>query len=284
MLKAIRHPLNMTQLISQKLMWNVYYFLLSSPKVKSPLEPDIEAIEEDLKEQNFAIENLNVDEKEFSKYLERASYSKYPNYYGGGNNEDFPKKAVQHFLAAKLLRLSDRDVYIDIASSNSPVSEIYQRLYGCKTYNQDLMFPEGIHGTTIGGDASNIPVPDGFATKMALHCSLEHFERDSDIRFMVEAQRVLRNTGKLCVIPLYLFQTYAVLTNPLYAKRNTPFDSDAVIYCSQNWFNRHGRFYDAAHLVSRIRNNCNLKITIYSVNSSIPSWTGKLFAALLEKE
>jgi len=284
MLKAIRHPLNMTQLISQKLMWNVYYFLLSSPKVKSPLEPDIEAIEEDLKEQNFAIENLNVDEKEFSKYLERASYSKYPNYYGGGNNEDFPKKAVQHFLAAKLLRLSDRDVYIDIASSNSPVSEIYQRLYGCKTYNQDLMFPEGIHGTTIGGDASNIPVPDGFATKMALHCSLEHFERDSDIRFMVEAQRVLRNTGKLCVIQLYLFQTYAVLTNPLYAKRNTPFDSDAVIYCSQNWFNRHGRFYDAAHLVSRIRNNCNLKITIYSVNSSIPSWTGKLFAALLEKE
>ena len=265
-------------------MWNVYYFLLSGPKVKSPLEPDIEAIEVSLKEQNFAIENLNVDEKEFSKYLERASYSKYPTYYGGGSNEDFTKKAVQHFLAAKLLRLSDHDVYIDIASSNSPVSEIYQRLYGCKTYNQDLMFPKGIHGTTIGGDACNIPVPDGFATKMALHCSLEHFERDSDIRFMVEAQRVLRNSGKLCVIPLYLFQTYAVLTNPLYAKRNSPFDSDAVIYCSKNWFNRHGRFYDATHLVSRIRNNCNLKITIYSVNSNIPSWTGKLFAALFEKE
>ena len=129
-----------------------------------------------------------------------------------------------------------------------------------------------------------MPVPEGFATKMALHCSLEHFEKDSDIKFMAEAKRVLNIGGKLCVVPLYLFQSYAIMTNPLYAKHNTPFDPDAVLYCSKNYYNRHGRFYDVAHLVSRIKNQTNLKMTIYLVTCNIQSYSERFFAALFEKE
>jgi len=282
--KVIQTLSKATQLISQPLMWNIYYWLLPKPKVKTPLVPNMKQIEADLKEKDFNLQSLDINEKEFSTYLEQAQYSKYPNYYSGGTSNGFISKAVQHFLAAKLLNLSSSDIYLDVASFNSPVSDIYQRLYGCKTYNQDLMFPEGIHGTTIGGDASAMPVADGFATKMALHCSLEHFEKDSDIRFMQEANRVLRKGGKLCVVPLYLFQSYAILTNPLFAKRNTPFDRDAVIYSSKTWYNRHGRFYDAAHLVSRIREGNPLKMTIYVVNCDISSWKDQLFAAVFEKE
>jgi SAM-dependent methyltransferase len=273
-----------TRIISQQIMWNIYYWLLPKPKVKTPLVPNMKQIEADLKEKDFTLQSLDINQTEFSAYLEQAQYSKYPNYYGGGTNHDFAPKGVQHFLAAKLLNLSSSDIYLDIASFDSPVSEIYQRLYGCKTYNQDLMFPKGIHGTTIGGDACAMPVADGFATKMALHCSLEHFEKDSDIRFIQEANRVLRKGGKLCVVPLYLFQSYAVLTNPLFAKRNTQFDQDAVIYSSKNWHNRHGRFYDAAHLVSRIRDRSSLKMTVYTINCDIPSWKDQFFAALFEKE
>ena len=69
-----------------------------------------------------------------------------------------------------------------------------------------------MHDHKIGGDAASLPVPDGFATKMALHCSLEHFESDSDIRFFQEAHRVLSPGGKLVVVPLYLTERYFILT------------------------------------------------------------------------
>jgi hypothetical protein len=73
-------------------------------------------------------------------------------------------------------------------------------------YRQDLSFPEGIVGNVIGGDTADMPVRDAFANKMALHCSFEHFENGSDIGFIREASRVLRNPGKLIIVPLYLFQ------------------------------------------------------------------------------
>lgn len=270
--------------IYQGLMWNIYYWSLPKPKVKSSLEPQIDTIAADLKNAGYNLLNFEVDEKEFSNYLSQARYSNFVNYFGGGSGAGFMRKAVQHFVAAQLLKLSCPDVYIDVASFDSPVSEIYQRLYECKTYNQDLMFPEGLHGTTIGGDACRMPVADGFASKMALHCSLEHFEKDSDIKFFAEAKRVLKDGGKLCVVPLYLFQSFAVLTNPLYAKRDTPFDPDAVKYCSKDYYNRHGRFYDVAHLTSRIKNNTDLKMTVYLVNCNIPLHSERFFVALFEKE
>lgn len=47
-------------------------------------------------------------------------------------------------------------IYIDIANASCPTPEIYHKLYGCKVYRQDLVFPEGIHGNAIGGDAGSI--------------------------------------------------------------------------------------------------------------------------------
>lgn len=77
-----------------------------------------------------------------------------------------------------------------------------------------MVFLEGIHVNDIGGDAGSMPVEDSFATKMALHFSLEHFEQDPDIRFIKEAIRVLRKGGKWCILPLYLFNRYAIKTDP----------------------------------------------------------------------
>jgi SAM-dependent methyltransferase len=163
------------------------------------------------------------------------------------------------------LDLSENDVYIDIASEFSPASEIYHELYGCEVYRQDLIFPEGIHGNEIGGDASNMPVENGFATKMALHCSFEHFEQDSDVKFIKEANRVLRKGGKVCILPLYLFSKYAIETDlAVWSKDGLYFEPDAVLYCAKGTGCRHVRFYDVNHLITKIRNNLDtLRLTIY---------------------
>jgi SAM-dependent methyltransferase len=112
-----------------------------------------------------------------------------------------------------------------------------------------------------------MPVPDGFATRMALHCSFEHFEGDADMRFVREVARVLRPGGRVCFAPLYLSDRYGVLTDPSVAvAEQVSFDPDALVYCKPGWGNRHGRLYDAAHLESRIRRNlAGMQLKLYRV-------------------
>jgi SAM-dependent methyltransferase len=141
----------------------------------------------------------------------------------------------------------------------------------------------------IGGNAAEMPLEDGFATKMAFHCSFEHFEDDTDIRFIEEAYRLLRNGGRLCILPLYVFTEYAILTDPaVFTKRNMPsFENDATIYCARGWGNRHGRFYGIPHFVTRIVNSMQggLALTIYNIEDAaeIDQSCYLKFAAVFDK-
>jgi SAM-dependent methyltransferase len=196
--------------------------------------------------------------------LDEAGYrEKYPDYY----SSYLPEKSLEHYLAAKLLALNPKDVYIDVASEGSPVPEIYNHMFGCATYRQDLAYAEGFHGDAIGGDAADMPIPDGFGTKMALHCSFEHFEGDSDIRFIKETHRVLQPGGAVCIVPLYLFDKYVIQTDPnVSVPQKAQFEDDAIVYCDPTWRNRHGRFYDPAHLIERVHKNLNgMTMTIHRI-------------------
>ena len=279
------------------LLWNYCYATLREPKLKSGLDPSRswdpnsaaqKKIIQQLKKNGFRVIDYYVNITHYRQYMNKAEYHNFPDYFNGGNANYFVEKSLEHFLAAELLSLSKDDIYIDIASSNSPAAEIYHKLYGCKTFRQDLAFAIGINGNMIGGDAANMPVEDGFATKMGLHCSFEHFEGDSDIKFIKEASRVLRKRGKMCILPLYLFKTYAIQTDPAVLPKNgIAFEKDAVLYCKKGWGNRHGRFYDIPHFITRIRSNQNdLKLTIYVVQDEKevdPSCYVK-FIGLFEKE
>jgi len=222
---------------------------------------------EELKANNFQIKIIKPDVKDFVDYLKKADYHLFRHYYSGRRAYLIIEKALEHYLAAKLLNLTKEDVYIDVANYDSPAPDIYHKLYGCKTYRQDLVFPEGITGNRIGGDASNMPVEDGFATKMALHCSFECFEHDSDIKFIVESNRILRKGGKLCILPLYLFNQYAFKINPvMWPRGNAELERDVTIYCVKGWGTKFVRYYDVPTFISRIRSNLgNLKLTIYNV-------------------
>jgi len=64
------------------------------------------------------------------------------------------------------------------------------------------------------------------------------------------------------------------------------FEADAIVYGAKNRGNRHGRFYDVPHLITRVQNHSgDLKLTVSVVRNekeADPSCYVK-FIALLEK-
>jgi predicted SAM-dependent methyltransferase len=87
---------------------------------------------------------------------------------------------------------------------------------------------------------------------MTLHCSFEHFERDEDSKFIIEAARLLQPHGKLCILPLYFADEYSILTDPTVNRRGVKWDQDATIYNKLDYRNRFGRFYTVQKLKDRV--------------------------------
>jgi ubiquinone/menaquinone biosynthesis C-methylase UbiE len=190
-----------------------------------------------------------IDPEGFRKYVGDAGYqTQYAQYYQGNQVE----KSLEHFISLELLRVAPGDVFIDIASEHS-FAEIVGRLKGAITFSQDIMYPDGVVGNRIGGDACSMPVSDDFASKACLTCSLEHFEGRGDTRLFIELARVLRPGGAVCIVPFYLNVEAATQTDPVVSvAANVPFDAGVPIYCAEGWGNRHGRFYSPRSFASRI--------------------------------
>ena len=246
-------------------------------------DPDDDVLDA-LHEVGIETQEMSITPSEYRTYFEKAEYRmRYPEYYP----ENLHEKSLEHFIAQELLQFTPDDVYIDIASQKSPAFRIYERLYGCRTYAQDLSYEPGIHGRRIGSSAESLPVPDAFATKLALHCSFEHFEGDSDIGFVREAARVLQVGGAFVIVPLYLSLRYSIVTDILCSgPQQTRFESDAKIFAVRGWGNCHSRFYDAAHLHKRIIQNASglqIKIIYIKNRSDIHSSCYARFALLARR-
>lgn len=193
---------------------------------------------------------FDASSAQLAVYLRRADYAtRFPEYYAGMQKE----KTFEHFVAMRLLELTEGDVFLDLASEGSPLPEIAARLSGCRALAQDIMYPPGIRDGKMGGDACAMPVGADFASAAALTCSLEHFEGDADTRLFAELARVLRPGGRVVVVPTYLFTHAATQTDPRYSvSAEVQFDEGVPLYCAEGWGNRHGRFYSPETLVERI--------------------------------
>lgn len=208
---------------------------------------------EDLEHKGENLEALRVNLDDFRNYLEIARYDQHhPDYYKGA-----PKylvhKQIQHYLSTVLTPIDGSEVWMDVASSISPFPEILTRLYGIDVYRQDLSYPPGVRGLFIGSNAAAIPLSDDSIDRISLHCSFEHFEKDSDSGFLRELARLLKPGGTACIIPLYLSNTYQILTNPHYwLKRSVPREAGAQITISRIYWESHGRFYNAEALEKRV--------------------------------
>ncbi|MBX7247289.1 MAG: class I SAM-dependent methyltransferase [Candidatus Sumerlaeaceae bacterium] len=264
--------------------WEEAFARLRAPKTRRGLDLDIWAVRRHLGHSPLAFAELPVDVGAYRAWMTRADYGRFhPGYYA----ENIAEKSLEHFVATQLLDLQPGGVYLDVASQNGVAAEVYGRLYGVETLIQDISFPAGIHGREIGGDAGNLPLPNDSVDVMALHCSFEHFEGESDMAFIREAGRVLRPGGRCAIVPLYLFQHRLYLTNPLLSvPAGVRFDRGIVVHASREWGNRHGRFYSVRQFLRRVwANRGPLEVQIFEVpNAAEVSPTCYLrFAALLSK-
>lgn len=200
----------------------------------------------------ITIEPYEVDVPGLDAYIQEAGYARM-RYYDGGRESNSREKYLEHYVSLQLLAPAAGRVLIDVASMDSPFSDVAARLYGLETYRQDLMFPQGISGRTIGGDATAMPVPDEFADYLTMHCSFEHLEGDSDSRFVREAERVLKPGGKLVSLPLYTAEAYAIQTHARrWRMHEIAFEVGDPVYVGDDWGPPHMRFYDVRSFLSRI--------------------------------
>jgi SAM-dependent methyltransferase len=201
---------------------------------------------------------LNITE--YKNWIKKTKYSEnYPKYlkeYPLG--KPFQQKSIQHYLSIVFWDIKKDDIYLDVASSNSVFPNILQDVYKLPVvYKQDLKYPKGLHGSTIGGNADSISLPDQSVNHMAMHCSLEHFEYGADVGILREAARLLKPKGRLCIVPLYLSSTDFVVTSPSLWFNREPktmpsFDEDSTVCISEHAKQRYIKHYSANSFIRKI--------------------------------
>lgn len=198
------------------------------------------------------LRSISIDPRELEKHIERFSY---PRFYAGGPvaKGGFREwKILEYFISLMLVPVLPSDVVIDIASERSVFPDMVRRLIGARVFRQDLAYRRGIHADRIGGSADEMPLPASFADKLMLHNSFEHFENDIDTKFVREAWRVLRPGGAVCIVPLYLSDTYQILTDPLLERDDITWDDDAEVTRVAGLRHRFGRLYSGEMLEKRV--------------------------------
>lgn len=232
------------------------------------------------------VEPHSVDLDAFNDYVRQSSY---PKNYAAGPMDDGGRreqKLLEYFVSLEFLEIRSSDVVIDVASEWSMFPGVVRESIGATVYRQDLCYPAGIHADRIGGTAARMPVPDGFADKLVLHSAFGHFEGVADTEFVGEAWRVLKPGGTLCILPLFMSDRYAILTDPLVNRRGVVWDEGARIVERLWWHNRFGRIYDAAALNRRVLTpGRQFLTTIYRItNAPLAHSAAKLDFALVMRK
>lgn len=230
------------------------------------------------------VKPFSVDVTEFHKWLDKVAF---PREYIDSYGALFVEKALEHYLSAISLDLRADDVMIDVAAAGSPWYEMAARMYGCEAYALDLIFEPGIRGKKIGADAAHMPVEDGFATKLALHCAYEMFEGTSDIALLREAARVMGPGGRMVILPLYMHHLYHYAeTAPVTDRHKLDYDGAMRVWSGHLFGSRFVRKYSVQAFMERIvRHLGPLSLRIYYIENETevdPNCYCK-FVALFEK-
>ena len=183
---------------------------LEDPALDNLLCEGLEAI-------GVSVHGHEIDIAAYHHYLKQAQYPE--SYYGGGHDteQNFTEKTLEHYVSTGFIDFGPETVFIDVAACTSPFYQVVQRLFGVQeAYQQDLIYPKGLHEDKIGGYASELYLPDESVDAITLHCSLEHFEGDSDTAFFQELERVLKPGGKAVILPFYLAHEYTIHIDPAY--------------------------------------------------------------------
>jgi hypothetical protein len=163
------------------------------------------------------VEDFEINAKRFEQYCERVDYRKtYPKYYKEFGAENvWTRKQLEHFISFEVTHPASGSMFMDVAASGSPVTNILRNHFNVATaYKQDLSYPKGVHKDIVGSNACEIPLGDAYLDAVLAHNSWEHFEGDSDRGFLVEAGRILKPGGTLCIIPFDFGNNAYQITSP----------------------------------------------------------------------
>ncbi|RQW88744.1 MAG: glycosyltransferase [Geobacter sp.] len=171
------------------------------------------------------------------------------------SNDVFIEKCLEHYIAHKLTELKPGQVYIDIAAAGSNWTDcLLQR--GINAYSLDLSYPEGIHGNIIGANAAETPLPENSVNAMSLQCAFETFEGDNDKLFIRESKRILKESGKVVISPLYLDTRHFILSSKNTDLSRVPLDEGALRICREDEYTEtFSRHYSPEALAKRIFSN-----------------------------
>ena len=256
---------------------------------------DYAKIRKDFESAGFSVREFQVNERDYQEWLSRIDYhTNYPQYckvFGSA----FSQKNLQHYLSLELLQINASNVLMDVASSISVFPDIAKKYSGIKrVWRQDMEYPKGIHGDKIGSFASAIPLDDCSVDAITLHCSLEHFEGEEDVRFFREGLRLLKPGGRICIIPLYVANELSIITSPSVwadkykAYAECPqFDRRAKIFIRESTTNkqRQIKLYDVRTLQNDLLEQMGdlFNISIYYFLNHLSFEGCPVFALLLNK-
>lgn len=85
-----------------------------------------------------------------------------------------------------------------------------------------------------------------------MHCSFDHFVKNYDSKFIIEVERILKPSGKCCILPLYLYPIVGAVTDPGYVSDWSIFEEFENIYIDYNFKSDFSRFYNGKTFVDRI--------------------------------
>jgi SAM-dependent methyltransferase len=249
---------------------------------------DPQAVRAQLEQSSVLVESYHVDVVDFQHWCQAASYA---DFYS--DSPAHTEKLLEHYLSLQLLPpITSQSVIVDVACAGSPFAAAVQRLYGCVTCRQDLVYPEGIHRASdgieeIGGNAAFMPLPDSFASELVSHCAFEMFQGNNDSLLIQEAARVLQPSGHLVIIPLYLSSLHHHLVDPLADRRGVSYDPGArIVYRPDFYRVASARFYSVEAFMRRVvtyRSGLSLKVIFVENEKEVDSSCYLKFAAIFER-
>lgn len=226
---------------------------------KVPCDTDI--LLDRLSRLDICLEKHKIDYKDYYKWFNSVNYyENFPKYVGEFKTY-LERKSLEHYLSIKhLAKDVENEIWLDVASSNSPFADILKKTGVKKVYKQDLNYPEGLNGEIIGSNANEIPLENASVDNITVHCAIEHFENNADYQFIKEAARILKKGGKLCIIPLYIAEKTVLITSPsvYYGKyknaKDIPIFSDDVelVIINENARQRQSKFFSLDNLYKKI--------------------------------
>jgi len=173
---------------------------------------------------NCEISTLNIKSADLHAWVKQF----FPDYLG--QYGDFRhKKLIEFYTSYRILNPVEAHVFMDAAGG---INGYLGKLKCRKKILQDLKISDdsrkvlGPEVEYIQCDAGNIPLPDASLDRIACQHSFEHFQHDTDTAFIQEALRLLKVGGKCCVIPLFIADRYAEITDKISFKRK--FDKNSL--------------------------------------------------------